>query len=113
MLDQSQYSEPFQNTTYFLRISSCKMGLQGSIAETGDLIFATQNRQHESQVIGLGKVYSPIRPLFVVFYRTGNLAKVGSFATVVSMRSTHACLSYILIEVLLGLCLMRAPSISV
>ena len=39
------------------------MGLQGSIAETGDLIFATQNRQHESQVIGLEKVYSAIRPL--------------------------------------------------
>ena len=41
------------------------MGLQGSIGEAGDLIFTTQNRQHETQVFGLKKVYSAIRPLFV------------------------------------------------
>jgi len=33
-----------------LRIPSCKVDLQRSIAEAGDLIFATQNRQHETQI---------------------------------------------------------------
>ena len=60
------------------------MCLQGSIGEAGDLIFTTQNRQHETQVFGLEKVYSAIRPLFVIFYRSGDLAKISTFATVVS-----------------------------
>ncbi len=60
------------------------MGSQRTVREANDLMFTTHNRKHETQVIELEKVYSAIRPMFVILYRTGDLAKVGALATVVS-----------------------------